>query len=42
MEQEYDVYIVLPWHFKDFFIKNHKFKGKRLLFPLPTPEIVIP
>ena len=42
MEQDYDVYIVLPWHFKNFFIKNPKFKGKRLLFPLPTPEIVIP
>ena len=42
MEQEYDVYIVLPWHFKDFFVKNPKFKGKRLLFPLPTPEVVIP
>ena len=42
MEQDYDVYIVLPWHFKDFFIKNPKFKGKRLLFPLPTPEVVIP
>ena len=42
MEQDYDVYIVLPWHFKDFFIKNPKFKGKRLLFPLPTPEVIIP
>jgi len=42
MEQDYDVYIVLPWHFKEFFVKNPKFKGKRLLFPLPTPEVVIP
>ena len=42
LEQDYDVYIVLPWHFKNFFIKNPKFKGKRLLFPLPTPEVIIP
>ena len=42
MEKGYDVYIVLPWHFKEFFVKNPKFKGKRLLFPLPTPEVIIP
>ena len=42
MEQEYDLYIVLPWHFKQFFVKHPKFKGKRLLFPLPQPEVVIP
>lgn len=39
---EYDVFIILPWHFKDFFVNNPKFKGKKLLFPLPNPEIVIP
>ena len=39
---EYDVFVILPWHFKNFFINNPKFKGKKLLFPLPTPEIVIP
>lgn len=39
---EYDVFIILPWHFKNFFITNPKFKGKKLLFPLPNPEIVIP
>lgn len=37
---EYDVFVVLPWHFKNFFINNQKFKGKKLLFPLPNPEIV--
>ena len=36
---EYDVFIVLPWHFKEFFMKNPKFKGKKLLFPLPTPRV---
>jgi len=38
--EEYDVFIILPWHFKNFFINNEKFKGKQLLFPLPQPELV--
>ena len=38
---EYDVFVILPWHFKNFFINNLKFKGKKLLFPLPNAEIVI-
>jgi len=37
---EYDVFVILPWHFKDFFIHNEKFKGKKLIFPLPKPELV--
>lgn len=37
---EYDVFVILPWHFKDFFIRNQKFKGKKLLFPLPTLELI--
>lgn len=36
------VYLVLPWHFRDNFLKNRKYAGKRLLFPLPTIEIVVP
>lgn len=39
---EYDVFVILPWHFKNFFINNPKFKGKTLVFPLPNPEVVIP
>jgi hypothetical protein len=39
---EYDVFVILTWHFKNFFINNSKFKGKKLLFPLPNPEVVIP
>ena len=38
----YDVFVILPWHFKKFFVNNPKFKGKKLIFPLPTPEIVTP
>jgi len=37
---EYDVFVILPWHFKNFFISNPKFKNKILVFPLPIPEVV--
>ena len=38
----YDAFVILPWHFKKFFVNNPKFKGKTLIFPLPTPEVVVP
>jgi hypothetical protein len=31
-----DAYLVLPWHFKEFFLKK---EGKMLIFPLPQVEI---
>lgn len=37
---DYDVFVILPWHFKKFFLSNPKLKGKKLLFPLPTPEVI--
>lgn len=37
-----DVFVILPWHFRNFFINSPKFKGKTLVFPLPNPEVVIP
>ena len=37
---EYDVFVILPWHFRNFFVNNEKFKGRKLLFPLPYPELV--
>ena len=40
--EKYDVFVVLPWHFRNFFVRNEKFKGKTLVFPLPTPEVVVP
>jgi hypothetical protein len=39
LKQSIDYFIVLPWHFKQFFIDNHKFKGKILVFPLPHIEL---
>jgi ABC-type Fe3+-hydroxamate transport system substrate-binding protein len=38
-----DYYLVLPWHFKKEFIERERetlSKGVRLIFPLPTIEIV--
>ena len=35
-----DYLLVLPWHFRDFFLKNPALKGRKLIFPLPNFEIV--
>lgn len=35
-----DYLLVLPWHFKDFFLKTPKFKNVKLVFPLPQLEVV--
>ena len=38
-----DVLIVFPWHFKDEIINREREfleKGGKLLFPLPTIEII--
>ena len=35
-----DYFLVLPWHFKSFFINSKKFSGKKLVFPLPFFKIV--
>jgi hypothetical protein len=35
-----DVLLVLPWHFREFFLSNASFAGRNLLFPLPQLELV--
>jgi hypothetical protein len=35
-----DYLLVLPWHFRNFFVDNPKFAGQNLLFPLPELEVV--
>ena len=35
-----DYLIVLPWHFKNFFLENPLYKEKTLVFPLPTLEVI--
>jgi len=34
-----DYLLVLPWHFKQHFMTNPKYKGRKLIFPLPYPII---
>ena len=36
LKKNYDYLIVLPWHFKNFFLENNKFDNSKLVFPLPT------
>jgi NDP-4-keto-2,6-dideoxyhexose 3-C-methyltransferase len=36
-----DYLLVFPWHFRDFFLNNPKFKGRKLVFPLPVLEVVV-
>ncbi|MCA1326251.1 class I SAM-dependent methyltransferase [Herbaspirillum sp. alder98] len=40
LDNEPDYLIVLPWHFREFFIKNNKLKKGKLVFPLPNLEII--
>jgi len=35
-----DYIMVLPWHFRGFFVSNRKFSGTNLVFPLPEVEVV--
>ena len=39
LSKEIDYLLVLPWHFKEFFMKSQKFKEIKLIFPLPGIEI---
>lgn len=40
LSQNPDYLIVLPWHFKSFFVEQKKFKNTTLVFPLPSLELV--
>ena len=35
-----DYLLVLPWHFKEFFLSSNHLRGRNLVFPLPKLEIV--
>jgi hypothetical protein len=35
-----DYLFVLPWHFKEFFLNQPQYRGRKLLFPLPTIEVL--
>ena len=32
-------FLILPWHFKDFFINSNRFKKLNLIFPLPEGKV---
>jgi C-methyltransferase-like protein/methyltransferase family protein/putative zinc binding protein len=36
-----DYLLVLPWHFRDFFLRSPAFAGQQLVFPLPQLEAVV-
>ncbi len=38
--QNSDYLLILPWHFKKSFVENKKYKGKTLIFPLPTIDLI--
>lgn len=40
LEKNPDYMIVLPWHFRKFFVENKKFADMNLVFPLPQVEVV--
>jgi NDP-4-keto-2,6-dideoxyhexose 3-C-methyltransferase len=35
-----DYLLVFPWHFREFFVHNPVFKGRNLVFPLPSLEVI--
>jgi len=35
-----DYFLILPWHFRDYFLECGRYKGKKLVFPLPRLEII--
>ncbi len=39
LAKQYDYHLVLPWHFFEFFQDAKAFKGRTLLFPLPTLRV---
>lgn len=40
LQNEPDYLIVLPWHFRKFFVAKRKWKHAKLVFPLPHVEII--
>jgi NDP-4-keto-2,6-dideoxyhexose 3-C-methyltransferase len=36
-----DYLLVLPWHFRDFFLNSPTFAAQKLLFPLPGIDVVV-
>lgn len=41
-KNEPDYLLVLPWHFREFFLSKYKLSKAHLIFPLPNLEVVEP
>ena len=39
LSDENAYFLILPWHFKDFFINSNRFKKCNLIFPLPEVQV---
>lgn len=40
LADEPDYLVVLPWHFRAFFVEKYKLRKAKLVFPLPTLQVV--
>jgi hypothetical protein len=40
LDRKPDYLLVLPWHFRKFFVANQRFSEVQLVFPLPKLEVV--
>ncbi len=40
LDRNPDYFLVLPWHFRNFFASSPKFSSRKLVFPLPTLDIL--
>jgi NDP-4-keto-2,6-dideoxyhexose 3-C-methyltransferase len=40
LDRRPDYLMVLPWHFRSFFVSSPRFAGQTLLFPLPQLDVV--
>jgi NDP-4-keto-2,6-dideoxyhexose 3-C-methyltransferase len=40
LDENADYLMMLPWHFRSFFLKEDRFAGRLLVFPLPNLEVV--
>ena len=40
LSNEPDYFVVLPWHFRQFFLEKYRLKKAKMVFPLPALEIV--
>lgn len=40
LESDPDYLLVLPWHFRKYFLSEPRYRGRTLVFPLPTIEVI--